>query len=93
MAALFFAGTGYVVSIVYKSSAAHRFGKASQDDGGQEIVRISAASLGRELRDHSSSFQSRYYMRRIIITGTVTGAEIMHTTGSNGTRARRRDSL
>lgn len=54
----------------------HRAMSDSHNDN-QEI-RITASALGREISgSYSSAFQSRYYLRRINITGTVTSSEIL----------------
>lgn len=73
LAAGFLAGGVYVFCRVLEVAAA----SLSEQSRHEQIIRVTAQKLGREMSVNPRMFQSRYYLKVIVVAGRVTGSTIL----------------
>ena len=77
LAAGFLAGGVYVLCRVLEIVAA----RLSEQSYHEQIIAITATKLGREMSVNPRTFQSRYYLRIILVAGKVTASNTLPALG------------
>ena len=79
MSAVILAGLVFIAGLILEHVADRLLRRDPED----EIIRIEAARLGRELAVNPRSFQSRYHMKMLLVNGTITSIQIVQSSGSD----------
>jgi hypothetical protein len=67
------AGIVYIIAAALEMTGAKLFDEEREN----EPVKITAAALGREIANNHGSFQERYYLRALELSGKISGIRII----------------
>lgn len=77
MFAVMIAGGVGIAGLVLENAANRLLRKTHED----EVITIEAAKLGRELAVNPINFQSKYYLKLLVVSGMITSIQTVQTSG------------